>query len=422
MREAYNTVSRPRFESRRFLAKGLLLTLVVAVVLACDLWIVDSRERTRGDDFFQFWAAGRAILQGDDPYEPQRWRQTYEQEGRWRWQTDQPVFLYPLWTAFPFVPLAKLPVFWAALLWAVLSQLFLVLSAVLVIKGLKWNKYAEWLPLILAVFITFEPVSLTILFGQLGILLLVLMCGIFYLISHARYTIAGILLGLTLIKPQLFILVIPVLLLAMSLERRWPFIASFAISTTGLMISSWLLAPEWPARWQGHLAQTARMRLTIAPTIWGFSHTVVTALRRPDLWGIVSLAACLILMGIVSYLCYVRRSALRKGDQLAPLLSLTMIGSLLVTPYTLSYDFALLLLPVMTCLSLIQPFPDLMRRALLASLIGCAIFLPWALLAFSAQTGLETTAALLPASLLVILLIATFTDDRRTASVVLPKD
>ncbi len=398
--------SNQRNDSAPRLAKILLITSLSVMVLAFDLWVAGSMERSEADDFFQFWAAGKALLQGDDPYEPQTWRQIYEQKGQWRWQTDQPVSLYPLWTAFPFVPLATLPVFWAALLWTVISQLFLVLSVGLMIKGLGWDNYGKWLLLTMTVLITFEPFLLTILFGQLGMLLLVLMCGIFYLVSRGRYAVAGILLGLTLIKPQLFIVVIPTLLLVMFFEQRWAFIVSFAITAMGLMISSWLLIPDWLVKWQANLAKTANVRLTISPTIWGFSHTVAAALRRVEMWSAMSLLACLVLIGLVSYLWHMRRNALGKGDQLAPLLGLTMIISLLTTPYMLSYDFALLLFPLMISLWLIQSLPNLIQRPLLASLIGCAILSPWALLSISAQTGLETTSAFLPVSLMAILLVA----------------
>jgi hypothetical protein len=398
--------ARERNDSPTRLVKILLIASLSVIILAFDLWVVGLMEKSKADDFFQFWAAGRVLLQGDDPYDSQTWRQLYEQEDKWRWQTDQPVFPYPLWTAYPFVPLATLPVFWATLLWTVISQLFLVLSVGLMIKGLGWDNYKEWLPLIMTVLMIFEPFLLTILFGQLGMLLLVLMCGIFYLVSQGHYAVAGILLGLTLIKLQLFIVVIPTLLLVMMFKRRWAFIVSFTITALGLVISSWLLIPNWLVKWQANLAKTANVRLTISPTIWGFSHTVATALRRVDLWSAMSLLACLVLIGLISYLWHLRRNSLGKGDQLAPLLGLTMIISLLTTPYMLSYDFALLLFPVMICLWLIQSLPNLIQRPLLASLIGCAILSPWALLAISAQTGIETTSAFLPASLMAILLVA----------------
>jgi hypothetical protein len=398
--------SNQRNDSAHRLAKILLITSLGVMIFAFDLWVAGSMERSKADDFFQFWAAGKAILQGGDPYEPETWHQIYEQEGQWRWQTDQKVSLYPLWTAFPFVPLATLPVFWAALLWTVASQLFLVLSVGLMIKSLGWDNHGEWLLLTMTVLMTFEPFLLTILFGQLGMLLLVLLCGIFYLVSRGHYTVAGTLLGLTLIKPQLFIVVIPTLLLVMLFKQRWAFIVSFAITAMGLMISSWLLIPDWLVKWQANVAKTANVRLTISPTIWGFSHTVATALRRVDMWSAMSLFACLVLIGLVSYLWYMRRNVFGRGDQLAPLLGLTMIISLLTTPYMLSYDFALLLFPIMISLWLIQSLPNLIRRPLLAALIGCAILSPWALLAISAQTGIETTSAFLPASLMAILLVA----------------
>jgi hypothetical protein len=43
------------------LAKILVLISSGIVVLALDLSIIDFRERGRGDDFFPFWGAGRAI-------------------------------------------------------------------------------------------------------------------------------------------------------------------------------------------------------------------------------------------------------------------------------------------------------------------------------------------------------------------------
>jgi hypothetical protein len=411
------TSSRQRNDSSPRLVKTLLIASLSVMVLAFDLWVAGLMERSKADDFFQFWAAGKAILQGSDPYEPQTWRQIYEQEGQWRWQTDQPVSLYPLWTAFPFVPLAMLPVFWAALLWTVVSQLFLVLSVGLMIKGLGWDNYKEWLPLIITVLMIFEPFLLTILFGQLGMLLLVLMCGIFYLASRGHYAVAGILLGLTLIKAQLFIVVIPTLLLVMIFKRRWAFIVSFTITVMGLMISSWLLIPDWPVKWQANLVKTANVRLAMSPTVWGFSHTVAVALQRSGLRSVMSLLACLVLIGLVSYLWHMRRKSFGEGDQLASFLGLTMIVSLLTTPYMLSYDFALLLFPVMICLWLIQPLANLMRRVLLASLIGCATILPWVLLGISAQTGVETTSVLLPASLMAILLVANSAEDRWAATI-----
>ena len=405
MREANAGAHMITWPSKRTLAKVVALTLLALAALTFDWRVAELRERSRGDDFFQFWAAGRAILRGDDPYEPETWRQIYEQEGRWRWQTDQPVSLYPLWTAFVFVPLARLPVSWAALVWAVISELLVVLSAGLIIRGLGWNKYEAWLPLMIAILITFEPISLTILFGQLGILLLALICGVFYCLTHSRNGTAGILLGFTLIKPQLLMLVIPTLLLVAAWQRKWSFIAAFAATSMGLMASSWLLAPGWLSRWQGNLVATANVRLVMSPTGWGFSHTLVTALGRPDLWAIVSVPVCLSLVGTVGWLWYATRNDLQRGDRLAPFLSFTMIASLLVSPYVLSYDFALLLFPTLTCVWLIQPLPSSTRRRLLASLLGCAAFLPWALLALSAQTGQETTTILFPVGLLAVLVV-----------------
>ncbi|HUS69415.1 MAG TPA: glycosyltransferase family 87 protein [Anaerolineae bacterium] len=403
MRAALNGLTIPELSVGRWLLMLLLAAALVTAVLTLDLWIVDRMERFKAGDFFQFWAAGRTILQRNDPYDPLGWRQIYEQEGRWRWQTDQRVFLYPLWTAFPFVPLAFLPFSTAGLLWALTSQVLLVLSVALWAQALAFTDHRAWLLRVLVLAIAFEPVSLTILFGHVGLVLLFLLSGTLYLVHKGWYAPAGVLLGLTLLKPQLFLLLIPALLVVMLLRRRWSLLASFAITSVALFVTSWLLVPNWVAEWQGYVAQSAMVRLRISPTIWGLSHSVAVAFGRTDLWPGLGVGVLAALLGGLAYLLYVHRQVLVQAGSLEPVLSLVLIASLLIAPYMLSYDFVLLLLPISTGLWIAQHLTKTIRITLAMSLIGCGIILPWAVLADSARTGQETIAALVPCSLLVIL-------------------
>jgi hypothetical protein len=400
----------------RPLASGVLLALVASVVLFFDVWVVQQRESSKADDFFQFWAAGKALLQRTDPYGPQAWQTIYENEGRWRYQTDQQVFPYPLWTAYVFVPLAALPVPWAALVWAVLSQALLVLAVFLWVRGLNWTGCEAWLPFIIAMVVAFEPVSLTILFGQLGMVLLAVIAAMLYFLSRGRYSVAGMCLALTLLKPQLFTLVITVILVTTLLDREWSFAASFVATATGLFASSWLLVPGWLPGWQGYLMKAANVRLRISPTIWGLSHSLAAAVARPHSWVVIGLLALSALASVVVYLWWPRQRIPREQGRLALLVSSAVVASLLVTPYVLSYDFALLLLPILTCIWLVQPVPKLSRRALLFSLALCALVLPWGLLAISAITGRETLSALLPVSVLGLLVATDAANRRRKAA------
>ena len=404
MRAALNGLTIPELSVGRWLLMLLLAATLVTAVLALDLWVAHRIETTRTSDFFQFWAAGTALLQGNDPYDPESWRAIYEQQGQWRWQTDQQVFLYPLWTAFPYVPLAFLPFPTAGLLWALTSQVLLVLSVALWAQALGSTDHRAWLLRVLVLAVAFEPVSLTILFGHVGLVLLFLLSGTLYLVHKGCYAPAGVLLGLTLLKPQLFLLLIPALVVVMLLRRRWSLLASFAITSAALFVTSWLLVPNWVAEWQGYVAQSAMVRLRISPTIWGLSHSVAMAFGRTDLWPGLGVGVLAALLGVLAYVLYVHRQVLVHAGRLEPVLSLVLIASLLIAPYMLSYDFVLLLLPISTGLWIAHHLTKPIRITLAMSLIGCGIILPWAVLADSARTGQETIAALVPCSLLVILI------------------
>jgi hypothetical protein len=392
----------------RWLAVLALVLLLAATVLTLDLWIVDRVETFKAGDFFQFWAAGRAILQGDDPYDARGWREIYEQEGRWRWQTDQRTFLYPLWTAYPFVPLALLPVSTALLVWTLTSEGLLFVSVVLLTKVVSWTSHNQWLLLTLATALAFEPVSLTVIFGQLGIVLLSLVAGSLYLASRGRYAPAGVLLALTVIKPQLFLLVYPVLIVTMILQRRWSFLAAFATTVAALFVSSWLLVPHWIGAWQAYVGRSATVRLYLSPTIWGASHSVAAALHREDLWPIVGISALAALLGILASSLFARRTVMAESGTLPTNLSLSLLASLLIAPYVLSYDFVLLLLPICTCFWIAHPLAQPIRLVLVTSILGCAVILPWALLVVSLMSSQETASVVVPLLFFVILLAAEY--------------
>jgi hypothetical protein len=404
----------------RWLLVLVLAALLMAIVLTLDLWTVDRVERLKAGDFFQFWAAGRALLQGDDPYDTLAWRQIYEHEGHWRWQTDQPVFLYPLWTAFPFVPLALLPVSAAFLVWTLINETLLFVSVVLLARALSWTNHKSWLLLTLATAIAFEPVSLTILFGHLGLVLLGLTAGSLYLASRGQYAVAGVLLALTTMKPQLFLLVYGVLLAIMIFQRRWPFVVAFTITATALFASSWLLVPHWIEAWQAYVGGSTTLRLSISPTLWGASHSVAVATYREDLWPVLGIASLAALLGILTCALLARRRIVARSGSLPAGLSLSILASLLIAPYVLSYDFVLLLLPVSTCLWMAHRLVQPIRLTVVILVLGCTIVLPWALLAVAMRTGQETSMVLVPLSLLVILLAVSYGGNRRHELLPLP--
>jgi hypothetical protein len=403
-----SSLSRPELTVGRWLLVLLLGVLLTGAILTLDLWIVKHVERSKEGDFFQFWAGGRAILLRQDPYDPASWRSIYEEQGRWLWETEKHVFVYPLWTALPFVPLALLPFSTAVFVWALMNEALIIPSLLMWLRALSWSEPKAWLLLVLASGLAFEPVSVTVLLGHLGIVLVSLISGTLYLVSRGRHAQAGVLLGLTLLKPQLFLLVYPVLLLTMALRRKWSFLATFGITVGTLLASSWVLLPGWIGAWQQQVGGTSAVRLAISPTMWVVLQSVTMALGIQDLWLTMGFAGLAAVAGVVIYSLWESRTTLRSGVVPEPTVSLTVITSLLIAPYVLSYDFVLLVLPMTTCFwiahSLAKPF----RQALAIAVVGCGIILPWLLLTVSIGTGKGTATVLVPCSLLAILLLGAF--------------
>jgi hypothetical protein len=391
---------------RSLIAVALLLAFFVIVLVAFDLSVARWMERAQNSDFFQFWAAGRMVLEGKSPHDGEAWRLLYEREHWYRWQTDQQVFPYPLWTALLFVPLGALPVTYAAAAWLLVCQLLLGISIWLLLRALPWRSGSR-LPLLAIVMgAAFEPALLTMLFGQVGIVLLAVICGVFYLLQRGRYTSAGLLLALVMLKPQLFSVVLLALLVAYWALGKRSLVFGFATSMGLLVVASYLLDPAWVRAWQSYLARGADVRLSISPTVWGLSQGLAVLVGHGGLASVAGVLVSLILLGVTAYLLWVSRYSLTGDARAALPLSTTVIASLLVAPYVLSYDFVVLLFPSITCLWLTQWSSRAHRTTLVALLLFCVLGLPWVLLALSAKTGQETSSVVLPLSLLGLLLAA----------------
>jgi len=168
-----------------------------------------------------------------------------------------------------------------------------------------------------------------------------------------RPILAGVLLGLLTIKPQLGIL-FPLLLLA---ERRWLVILSAAASTLALVLLSAAVF-GWDA-WLGYLGEVVPYQafvmrelggtfLAMLPSIYGM-------LRN---WGFDADSALPLhlAIGIPVFLATIAAFFLARTDRDRSILLL--IATFVVTPYALSYDLGMLA----AALGLLAATPDAQHR------------------------------------------------------------
>ena len=182
------------------------------------------------------------------------------------------------------------------------------------------------------------PLGITLMFGQVSLLLLILYCACFAALQKGRPFLAGIFLSLALIKFQI---ALPVALLFL-VWRQWRFIAGFlcgaialtliSIRITGLnVMETYGESLVFMSRHASNAAGQAKYATFPAqmPNLYGFFHS----LSHGAPWGFA--------LTILSSLLVLLWAAIQK-----PSLPLALLAGMLVSYHFFFYDATLLLLPI----------------------------------------------------------------------------
>ena len=325
------------FLKKRWLLIGLPVLVILAALLA--IRIVGSMDYHHNDnDFFTFWLAGHLVTQASSPYDTAQWVAGYHQFDIG--YIPNPAFLYPLPLALLLAPLGILPFHTAYIVWVALIQLMIILSLALLLS-LENNPRAKlfYIPL-LAGIVLFRPTILTLTQGQVSGLFLFGMAWIAFLWKKGKWFLGGFLLGLLALKPNLGMLVIGLTAFWLIIQKRWMAIFGTLASGIFIFIAGLIANPEWISQyWQigsNKLAGT----FGGSPTVWGLgaliSHNQSTGTL---LFG--GLAAMFVLLG---FFWAVIRS--RTTPEPLSVLALAVTVTLLIAPYTWTYDQLLLILPI----------------------------------------------------------------------------
>lgn len=284
-------------------------------------------------DFFAFWAAGRNLVRGLSPFGTEMFP-TLAREAR-----CPAVFPYSIANPPWMNPLLAVPGYFtfraAGAIWMIIN-LFLLFASLSIIFSMasKEDFRLEKHPLTIASIFSFEPVYFNLYLGQISIFVLFCYVLFLYLFFRGRSVSAGCALALTLIKPQLLYTVY-FLLLALGLRRRryprWNrALLGFVAAFITMNAAGYLMSPDSYANYLER----------ISPSIW-HTPTFSAWIRSyfPGLkWLIPALPICASL--------YVVREAEREHDEMRLCNTAAIIG-LCTTPYLWTYDYVLLLAPVL---------------------------------------------------------------------------
>ncbi len=280
-----------------------------------------------GLDFVNFWSAGRLVLDGlvAQGYDPAAYKALLKS-----WFAPASIFTnlsYPPSLLPWLTPFAALPFLGAYALWAALGV------AAFVAAALGRYPAREDVPLI-AVLIASPVVISNLVFGQIALIMTLLFVGAMRVLP-TRPVLAGVLIGLITMKPQLGVL-IPVFLLALGSWR-----AIFAATATALALFAFSAALFGFAPWHAYVFDTTALQWSYILAMNDF-YAIHMTTPYAALWALgVPVKGALIGQWIASAAIVAVTVLVARGKAEWPLkVAILALGSILVVPYSLGHDLA----------------------------------------------------------------------------------
>ena len=335
-----------------------------------------------GNDFYPVWVTAREALRGHDPYSAEMTRAI--QVGLFGRALDPRVasdpkdlrmFAHPAYTLLVMWPAADLPFETARVAMGVLLVTMTLGSILLWMKALSWQARWPWILVLVLLSVCSYPALEGLYAEQLGLLVAFLVTTAMVMLQRGRLLLAGVLIALTMMKPQMSVLVASYILVWSLAEarRRVRFLLGF-FSTIVLLVGAALLVwPHWIQSWVRVLSQYHEYS---EPSLLG---GMLISLLGARLAGpaTVALTAGAIIFGLV--MAWRNRGAAADSFTfvwtVSVLLAITVIA---VLPGQAVYDHVILLPGILMVVQYWREMRALGRVPRLLLAMGAAVlFWPW---------------------------------------------
>jgi hypothetical protein len=154
---------------------------------------------------------------------------------------------YPLYSGMIFTPFALIGDYTLArALWMTLLEAALLGMAFICLRMNNW-KIQSWMLVVYLLFsLLWYHAVRPLINGNAVILVALFIAGAFEAIRQGKDEVAGVLLALSTIKPQVVVLIIPFVIIWTITVRRWKVLIWLLISLVILSISAMIFVPDWP--------------------------------------------------------------------------------------------------------------------------------------------------------------------------------
>lgn len=322
---------------------GFLVLSMVFVILVVAVHQLFTTKVPGANDFYSRWKGAQLFfLEGMDPYSPEAGEAI--QVGMYGRPAlpdeDQVLFVYPFYTAFLLIPLVGLSYDWAQAIWLVVVMFSLIGGIVLCLRLVDWPMPPWLLGVTLLWTTVFYNSARTIILGQFAALVFLWLAGSLWALQRKRDVLAGVLLALTTIKPQMVFLLIPALMLWGLGQRRWRFMGGFAAAMIALLGLSFLLLPGWLPGFLAQVNAYPGYTITGSP-IWVLTGFYFPRLGHPVEIGLSALALLLL---VVQWRRLVKITAV--ADEFLLVTGFTLIVTNLIVVRTATTNYVIMYVPL----------------------------------------------------------------------------
>lgn len=316
------------------MSKALLLILAIIGIGWLFLAPPPLPTNIGNGDFTGYWSAAYLLAHQQNFADSDLLLSTEQQLTGWTGdftlKTWNPPWLLPLLLPYTLFSFSR-----AVWLWFI-TNITLVFTASI----LAWKASTEqptisqraWLAPLFC--IVFAPALTAIYMGQINTLVFFGLALALFLQRTGRQTGAGAALTLTMVKPHLVYITVPILLLAALSKRWWRFIAGFGGTLVVLTAVTFALRPSFLTEYASSTADGDLLGW-VTPTLGGFIGAT-TGWNDAKLMGLIVLPVT-----IVWWWRY------RNQLSVVTLVQITLLISVVTAPFGWGYDVIVLLIPIL---------------------------------------------------------------------------
>ena len=345
-----------------FIALSFLIVLSLALAILAYSF--------GGVDFGVYYAAGRVLLLGGNPYD---YSQLVAEIVSSTGATNNPYYYAP-WFTWALTPLVLLPFETARILWAVLNFGFWFwglfnLSKLIAWPLIGWRRWGMYL------LVTFVFAWGTWGSEQVGVLIFLILTFVILSLEREKWLSGGIWMALLLFKPNITAFPVIALTVWLILRGKWKPVIGMVGALMLMVVLSLLISPGWYLEFlqpdkvtglsytlsESGLVQVQRYTTTMLNWLLAYGIIGITAYA---IYAIAALAGLLITI-----------QAINKTHSIVQLMAVVILVNFALVPYALFYDYPSLVLVLFLVNAELSKKPMMVwTQRLMNGLILCSLF------------------------------------------------